>query len=212
MKNFQHFPWALIVTFITKFSPLIFNETKEFLTSAWTFILCLTQFFQTSPSCNPKKLDGQARSWYQIFLETPNFSSSPVPSFQNASLTFPHACLDISQFDNLLRMLVLDGGSAFSIWSPWQIWTQSCSLAQLLEKKWAWEFVQKNRPQGCVKYFVLQILATLQITQHDIGIKNCEIWDQTVWSWYQKLWNVVMKFGAFCELICKLQCVQFVGA
>lgn len=186
MKKFQHFPWALIVTFITNFLPFIFNETKEFLTSAWSFILCLTQFFQISRDCNPKELDGQARSWYRIFfLETPNFSSSPVPSFQNAFLTFPHACLDISRFDNLLQMLVLDSRSAFSICCPWQIWTQNCSLAQLLDKKWAWEFVQKNRPHGCVKYYVLWIFATLQITQYDIGIKNCEIWDQTVWSWYQ---------------------------
>lgn len=131
-----------------------------------------------------------------FFLQTPNFSSSPVPSIQNASLTFPHACLDISWFDDLLRMLVLDSGSAFSICCPWQIWTQSCSLAQLFEKKWAWEYVLKNRPHGCVKYFVLWILATSQITQYDIGIKKCEIWDQSIWSWYQNggmwWWNFVL--------------------
>lgn len=183
-----------IPTLSLSFDCYIYHQflTLDFQWNQGIFNKCLELYFVFNtilsdvPSLQSKRIGWPSKELISnFFLETPNFSSSPVPSFQNAFLTFPHACLDISRFDNLLQMLVLDSRSAFSICCPWQIWTQNCSLAQLLDKKWAWEFVQKNRPNGCVKYYVLWILATLQITQYDIGIKNCEIWDQTGWSWYQ---------------------------
>lgn len=154
-------------------------------------------------------MDKQGVNIKFFFLETPNFSSSPVPSFQNASLTFPHSCLDISLFDNLLRMLVLDSGSAFSICCPWQIWTQSCSLAQLLDKKCAWEFVQKNRPHGLLSILFSEFwqpcrlhnmmlvskIVKSEIKPYDLGIKIVECGDE-IWCF---LWtNLQASMGSVC--------------